>query len=580
MSTSNRLTLKQADAQDRQQRLSSHRRELTNRIRKQKKHQYMARKRQYGATPPPDMAHSLEVARIQPLIKDLCSIPMLDSLQKLHDALQLTPLEASEDNWLVVLPADDSSTASSLIGHMRGLASTPEGLPLVLNILVRLTSISYVPQGDSMLNFYGKMPLSWASLVSHNSTWLSHLVQLAPQTEAACVVLGNLVGEANGQSFVLLRQAGLIQALLSAVHRPAAAWALTNAIRHDAAEYAHIYCNDQALSAALLEQLLKEPPVATQAAWMLTALTNREENVVQYIMSYPTFAETMIACMRRPVCQDQLAPLVQALGNIATSSSYEGGPPFSTSLIANFPTLTPMLGQLLQIPTNREVVQQAASLASCLLLDAGTPEHPATTIAAPRLVPLLFQELRENTPHSFQNQCELVHALWNALSLPGVGSYWFAPEKTVLIPLPQWDIIRPALSNLVKLAGSVDVDVCMATVSVIKLLIERNNDQERIRMALLEADVTTVLEKVCDFGDKEASEIAAGLLDDVFYVEEADMEENTGDIMPDGTFAFGLGGVGGSREYGFAPSEGMGRGRGTMVPAWMEQGNNHMKNSR
>ena len=85
---------------------------------------------------------------------------------------------------------------------------------------------------------------------------------------------------------------------------------------------------------------------------------------------------------------------------------------------------------------------------------------------------------------------------------------------------------------------------------------------------------------MCDFGDKEASEIAAGLLDDVFYVEEADMEENTGDIMPDGTFAFGLGGAGGSKEYGFAPSEGMGRGRGTMVPAWMEQGNNHMKNSR
>ena len=121
----------------------------------------------------------------------------------------------------------------------------------------------------------------------------------------------------------------------------------------------------------MLEQLLQEEPVATQAAWMLATLTNREEEVVQYLMSHPTFPTTLIACMKRPTCKDQLAPLVQALGNIATSSTGPDGAPFSTALLTSLPTLTPMLGQLLQIPTNREVVHQAAWLAGCLLHDAG-----------------------------------------------------------------------------------------------------------------------------------------------------------------------------------------------------------------
>jgi hypothetical protein len=396
-------------------------------------------------------------------------------------------------------------------------------------------------------------------------------VQQAPQIESASVVLGNLVGEANSETFVKLRQAGLIPALLSAIHQPAAAWALTNAIQHDTAEYARVYCNDQALSPALLEQLLKEKPVATQAAWMLTALTAREEEVVQYLMNHPSFATTMIDCMKHPVCKDQLAPLVQALGNIATSCRSEGGPPFSSSMIASLPTLTPMLGQLLQIPTNREVVQQAAWLASCLLIDAGKPDNPATTIAAPKLVPLLFQELRENTPHSFQNQSELAHALWNALTVPGVESK--SLSNSVLLSLPAWNTVRSALFTLVKLAGSVDTDACMAAISVIKLLLQRNDCHEDIRVALVEADVTNVLENVCDSADEEIGEIAANLLDKFFYIEEETyIDTDAASIQRGPTFAFGVG-IGHSD---FGMSRGMGRGSGATIPAWMDQATNAM----
>lgn len=579
MSSSQRLTLRQADAQDRQQRRTQQRQELTLRIRKEKKSQYLARKRQYAATPPPSSTltstSTLSAINIvQNLIKDFCSIPTLDALRSLNDALQATSLDGTEDNWLVVLPPDDHMSASSLIGHLLAPASTPEGMPLALNILVRLTSIAFVPVSGSFSSFYyGNTPLSWSSLVSNNGAWLSYLVQLAPQSETACVVLGNLVGEASSQTFIKLRQAGLIPALISAVHNPAAAWALTNAIRHDTAEYARVYCNDQALSPALLEQLLKEKAIATQAAWMLATLTNREEEVVQYLLSHPTFATTMVECMKRPVDIDQLAPLVQAMGNIATCSTTEGGPPFSATLLTSLPTLTPMLGQLLQIPTNREVVQQAAWLAGCFLLDAGMPNHPATTIAAPVLVPLLFQELRDNTPHSLGNQRELCTALWNALVLPGASrdNAVINDCNFELIQLPPWDKVRSSLSTLVKLVASVDMDSSLAAISVLQLLLQRNAPhQGQLREALEEQEIRHVLEQLCDRPNSEIAEVAAKLLDDYFYVEDDAIENDDGchnAVASSGTFTFGQVNNHTDREI----QRGLGRGRGATLPAWMSE---------
>lgn len=293
--------------------------------------------------------------------------------------------------------------------------------------------------------------------------------------------------------------------------------------------------------------------------------------MVRYLMNHTTFATTMIDCMKHPVCKDQLTPLVQSLGNIAACRSFDGGPLFSTIMITSLPTMTPMVGQLLQIPTNGEVVQQAAWLASCLLHDAGEPDHPATTIAAPKLVPLLFQELRENTPHSFQNQGELTQALRSALSKPVAESNTSFDSN--LIFLPAWNTVRSALFTLVRLIGSVDADACLAGMTVVKLLLERNDDYDRIRVALIEADITTVLEKLCDTADEEVGEIAATLLDTFFYVdEEMDGYIDSTNLPQDGFFAFGAGISDGHSEV----HEGRGRGRGTTLPAWMNQMDNPM----
>lgn len=579
MPSSQRLTIRQADAQDRHRRFTKQREDLTRRIRKEKKSAYLARKRQFAVMPASESPHSQSsIDSIQPLIKDFCNTPNLETLKVLHDALQVTSLDATEDNWLVVLPPDDLASSSALIQHLLPAASTSDGISMVLSILVRLTSITFAPlSSSSSLSYYGHTPLSWSTLLCQNVDWMAFLVNLAPQSETACIVLGNLVGEANTQSFVTLREAGFVQALVAAIHQPTAAWALTNAIRHDTTEYARVYCNDQALTPALLEQLLKEKPVATQAAWMLAILTSREEQVVHYLLSHPTFANTMIECMKRPVDIDQLAPLVQAMGNIATCSTMEGGAPFSGQLLTSLPPLTPMLGQLLQIPTNREVVQQAAWLAGCLLLDAGIPNHPATTIAAPVLVPLLFQELRDNTPHSLPNQRELAGALCNALTRPEAPGHEpsMSDNDWAEIPLPSWDLVRPSIATLAKLTASVDVDGALTAINVLQILLRRTTntpEHDLLRQSLEHHDLRHILETLCDSPNAEVAEIAANLLDDYFYVEDEGIDNDDSHVvagessfMADQPFAFGLM----VNDNHTGTPRGMGRGREATRPSWM-----------
>lgn len=562
--------MRQADAQDRRRRMTQRRGELTSRIRKQKKSQYLAQKRNWvstASTAATETATATATAtttptdQIRPLVKEFCSIPTLDRLQSLHQALKSTELKATEDNWLVILDAEDQMTCASLLGHLRGLASMPDTLPMVLDVLVKLTAISYVPPGSEPLNYYGTPPLSWCASISYNGAWLSHLVHLAPTNEAACVVLGNLVGEANSQSFVNLRKAGMIPALLSAVHKPAAAWALTNAIRHDKAELGRTYCCDAALSASLLEQLLKESAVATQAAWMVASLTSREDEVVQYLMNHPTFSKTLAECLQNPTSPGQSVPLLQSLGNIASATS-EQNIPYVGLILSRLPGVTNLIAQILQTSSQRDLLQQAAWVAGIFLYDAGTPDHPSTTIGAPALVPVLFGELGANTRHAVDIQRELTQALWNALMKPSLEQSQTGP---VSLPLPSWETVRSSLTTFVKLVDSMDSDAVLAALCVIDLLIQLNDGNDILLEALEEENFTNVLEKVCDSPNEEAGEIAANLLDDYIYKDQDVLLEETnghGDDLK-GNFAFGdpsmMGGMG----------HGMGRGRAATIPAWM-----------
>jgi hypothetical protein len=566
-----RLTVKQADAEAQRSRMTQRRQQSTNRIRKQKKSDYLARKRNLPTTTSipaasatatqAETATTVNTAVIQPLIQSYCQNPTSEHLHALQTTLRSITLTGSQDNPLVVLSQDEQSTAVALLEQLRTHAATPNAntVSLALQIVVQLTAISCTTQSSSSSNnnYYGYTPVSWSSLVSQDHAWLSLLVSLAVQEEAACVSLGNLVGDASSQVFATLRQAGMIPALVSVASQPAAAWALTNAIRHDTMEWARTYCNDQALSASLLEQLLQQPgPVATQAAWMMASLTSRESEVVQYLMRHASLKSTLVTCLERPVAKDQVVPLLQTLGNIASYEEYVA------PLLALPSNLITALGRLLQTPNlQREVLVQAAWLAGCLLCDAGVEHHPSTSIAAPTLVPILFQELRADTPHSsLEEQRELASALWNALCPPPVAVASNARTALVPVRLPSKDIVRASFPTLVRLIASVDADAVVAAVNVVDLLLSRDDDDKSLQVHLEEHDVHEALEKVCDSAIEDAADVAANLLDDYFYKDvDGDDDEEQG--LPH-SMAFGNPSPSGM-------GRGMGRGRGATLPSWM-----------
>jgi hypothetical protein len=173
--------------------MTQRRQQSTNRIRKQKKSDYLARKRNLPTTTSipaasatatqAETATTVNTAVIQPLIQSYCQNPTSEHLHALQTTLRSITLTGSQDNPLVVLSQDEQSTAVALLEQLRTHAATPNAntVSLALQIVVQLTAISCTTQSSSSSNnnYYGYTPVSWSSLVSQDHAWLSLLVSLA-----------------------------------------------------------------------------------------------------------------------------------------------------------------------------------------------------------------------------------------------------------------------------------------------------------------------------------------------------------------------------------------------------------------
>ena len=171
-----RMTIRQSEAQDRRHRLTSRRQEMTNKIRKQKKSQYLAKKRNLPVSvtatttnninaqqqPSPRLftPTSVVVSNIKDLIFAYCRSPSDKSLlQNLHDGLKMAPPLAlkNDDNPLIFFSQQDDddeinsaavpflkflkqslqvSSISSSSNHDNTAATTIPTTNLVLEILV------------------------------------------------------------------------------------------------------------------------------------------------------------------------------------------------------------------------------------------------------------------------------------------------------------------------------------------------------------------------------------------------------------------------------------------------------------
>ena len=543
--SSGRMTARQAAAHERRDLMTKRRHEMSSKIRKQKKSEYLARKRNL-----PGSGVQPSTVDCESISQKLVTAPTMENLMALEQALRSSKLEGTSENPLVFLQQSNAMTATALIRNLRLFLQSPSQDETIaaMNILVHLTAISY-PASES---YYGQAPVSWCSTLLVDPELFALFNTMIPYMEQTSVILGNLAGDPAQEVRHALRQAvpALVQALQQNPPSPAAAWALTNAIRNDTTASASIYCSDEYLSPALLESMLLSgsPQVATQAAWMVASLTNREPDVVEVLSSCPSFLPNVIRLLEHPPHgEDQLLPLVQALGNIA---SYEERVPALLSL-----QLAPVVATILN-QARGPLLQQTAWLAGCLLCDAGLLQHPSTTVAEPILVPVLMHLLSSHQL-VLDEQREVVCALWNALASP--PSSQEQNENSGGCGMNKKNDVRPIIPVLVNLLSATDADAVLAAVHLVNIFLRRDPS---LGPALEEAQVQDALEHVCDSTMHDAAEVAAELIDDFFDQNEEDDDDDEVE-MDFGTIRFGQP-VGATS----SPPQGMGRGRGAVLPSW------------
>ena len=344
----------------------------------------------------------------------------------------------------------------------------------------------------------------------------------------------------------------LIAALIKAVNiaPPQASWALTNMIRNDHTSLASAYCKDDLLTPAILQQWLHHPPIATQTAWMIASLTGRESEVIMKLCRHQSFVSGLTGALRNPLATDQAAPLIQALGNLASDESLV--PPLLTQ---TKPPLVPLLEQIIRETKSQgsgkdNALSLAAWLAGCLLVDAGMENHASTTVAAPVLIPALMDRLGSGRLFLEESR-EFAAALWNALARPPQmdeqeqqqhaqqqpmfhappGGFDFSNIASSKYPTPirlpfAIETSQGVLRSLIRLAESNDTDGVLAAIHLLDLLLRRSqhydsqSQQHALVQMMQEEGVPDTLDKVCDSGIDEAADIAAELYDDFFDGQE------------------------------------------------------------
>eukprot|EP00536_Pseudo-nitzschia_multiseries_P010122 jgi/Psemu1/202442/e_gw1.299.6.1 len=630
-STKPRLTPRQREAAERRSRMTQRRQELTSRIRKQKKSQYLQNKR---GLPCGDTVNSASDANsdmvtteFKSMLESYCANPvppeqLLPTLENIIARINSSTSTASlrnAENPLVVLESRYENAALRFLDCLRQQAveaianENVLSFRSILRILVHLTSISsgdrFGSSTTTSMDYYGRHPSTWSQLVVSTSSqttaaipdsvptspsWLGILVQSlssVKEVELTSLLLGNLVGDDNAAQTVFRAisndfKSSMVAGLIRSVSptTPTAAWTLTNMIRNDSFSFASTYCSETLLSTSLLMAWLREPLLVTQTGWMIASLTAREEETVQYLCAQNhnqpacSFLPAIIESIQHPLQEDQILPLLQTLGNIARHASL-----VAPLLTQTAPTLIPLLQHMVTTTASRNpILMKVAWLAGCLLVDVGIEHHPSTTVAAPALIPAIINRLDSNGQSTafmtLEEEREFASALWNALDIPPTVDHQQGPQQNSLwtnqlrpspVQLPfVLDVPRSTLQTLIRLINSNDSDAVLAAVHVIDLLLRRESDQN-LQATLQEEELPDALERVCDSAMESAADVAAGILDDYFYNEDHNNEEAESSPWAITPPPSAGFNFGVLGEAQVANGAGRGRGRGATIPAWM-----------
>ena len=318
-----------------------------------------------------------------------------------------------------------------------------------------------------------------------------------------------------------------------------------------------------------------------------------------------------------------ILPLIRTLGNIATCCDGYYVPTLlsisegtgSSNAIPSSSLLCQAIVSWMQIidgpsfPSSdlQAIAIEVTWMTGTLLCDVGYANHPSTTVACPMiLIPLCQTLVHART--SLEWKRHLLWNLWNALSQPPEKDGMEEEEDTRPIRdeiLKQVYQISQIRYTLVQSLNSSDVDVIHVSLKILdamhrRLVADRQESHQwTVLQHFQEVDCLNALEGVCDsasaaysygagrswedsnLGMEACAELSAELIDD-FYQDDLE-EEGSGELdgVGGGTavdtngqvvFRFGpVPSIAGATPAAQAPmNPSLGRGRGRVVPAWMQ----------
>ncbi|KAL7535088.1 hypothetical protein ACHAXR_006256 [Thalassiosira sp. AJA248-18] len=376
--------------------------------------------------------------------------------------------------------------------------------------------------------------------------------------------------------------------------------------------------NDVAIETCWLVSFLTRDPMAVD--FLCGEEQNVKNNFISMLVS--RLVQATDAAMQQPHTTNNtssLIPCCRALRNMAIAS--EGRYVSSiflaeTHLLCGVPTtstnnddriIRPVessLAKLISFGTlgagneASTIASEAAATAGACLYNAGLPlPHPAT-YACRTLVPSLCLAL-VCSMSTFEFRREVVWALWNAVDFP--------PElyRTQDVDMPDAkhvqkdllaEIIRTSPTEIARalttMLSTLDSDALEASLHLIhSLLLQLDRCQvlggKKVKTLFEEAGLVDALWRVCDHDSEESdtAELAAGIIDDFYEQEEEEETDETleptafggqfqfqltqGNEMPEGGFNFGVAAP--LRQEQHLPPAGRGRGRGHVLPAWMQR---------
>jgi hypothetical protein len=581
-------------SQDQRRSMNQRRQATAQQIRKQRREEVFRSKRQgQSQAAATTISDSQEITALSAALDSFLQEGNGENLVQIQQVLASA---SATSIFLQRLITEDPAKASAFISQtVRHLVHQEEGIQSAA--LAVLLEISSTPSPvTAPEDYYGRPPPRWSDLLvdEPTGTLIPTLISFLSNSNTATVehavwIIGNLVQESPAALQSVRPSWPVLVAAL-----PNTAYACAAVVRQDSTSYGMDFL--QSLTVPHLTKLLQNNDTAVETAWMLEALSRREDAAVDYLCQTSEPITTLVQRLYQAAVSSKmkfLVPALQAIGNMLTSCEGRYVP-----LLLSNTTFVQSLSHLLEQGTVMDVIW----VAGCCLCDAGIPGHAATDIAAATFLPRLVAILSSQSA-SLHWKRDAACAIWNAISdppdaNPAMGSPEHNSNQANQFLLDHvWsstggsadnDQLLQACIDLLKVP---DMDAVLASLQVLDNILRSVSDSRVLFQGLTGVDA---LEAVCSNavgrGDSVALDMASllaeTLLDDFFDSDDAEDEgediSQTAPAVRGNQFVFGAP-LSPASSSAVAPpafnfnsdsagqeGQGRGRGRGRTLPAWMQ----------